>query len=203
VRSLSAPIRVLAYLALLLIVAIIAGSMIFWRSKPQSKTPHPEDTGIARDPGSQDTRINETSFRLTLPGICAVDAPSDPNRRNYHTRAEELTVSIFGSLLPASGKSHDEKAATFRRWVNKRRDLETRVPGTEGAKVTEPIFGESGGVFAARYTGFDPSSQRRFHCMLLASSSAFEIFYYEAEGMTEQAAEDRAKPIFKSVDIPR
>ena len=39
--------------------------------------------------------------------------------------------------------------------------------------------------------------------MMLASSSAFEIFYYEAVEMTEQQAENRAKAIFNSVDIPK
>ena len=38
---------------------------------------------------------------------------------------------------------------------------------------------------------------------VLASSSAFEIFDYDVVGKTEQTAEERAKAIFNSVDIPR
>jgi hypothetical protein len=38
---------------------------------------------------------------------------------------------------------------------------------------------------------------------VLASPSAFEILDYETVGKTEQTAEERAKAIFNSVDIPR
>ena len=69
--------------------------------------------------------------------------------------------------------------------------------------VTEPVLGESQGVLAARYAGFDSVRQRRFHCLLLASSAAFEIFYYEAVHIAEPLAENRAKAIFNSVDIPK
>ena len=54
----------------------------------------------------------------------------------------------------------------------------------------------------ARYQGFDDSRHRRFHCLILASSSAFEIFYYEAVDLGESLAEERTKAIFNSVDIP-
>lgn len=99
--------------------------------------------------------------------------------------------------------NHDDRVAMFTRWVNKRRAVETRLPGSDGITTTEPLFGESSGVLAARYAGLDYARRRRFHCLLLASSSAFEIFYYEAVDMTEQAAEERAKAIFNSVDIPK
>jgi hypothetical protein len=166
--------------------------MLFSRSKAKP-------TNASRD----ETRISETSFRLTLPGKWAPEPSSDPTRRQYHTSSEDLTVSIFGSLFGAPGTmSHDDRMAMFAHWVDKRRDLEKKVTGTSTITTTEPLFGESGGVLAARYAGFDGHT-RRFHCLLLASSSAFEIFYYEAVDMTAQAAEQRAKSIFNSVDIPR
>jgi hypothetical protein len=167
--------------------------MLFSKSKPAIKNARPEDT-----------RINETSFRLILPGTWTPAPSNDLARRDYHTDSEQLTVSIFGSLFGAPGAmNHDAKVATFMRLVDKRRDVETKVPGSVAITVTEPLFGESGGVLAARYRGFDAGRQRRLHCMMLASVSAFEIFYYEAVDMTEAAAEDRAKAIFNSVDIPR
>jgi hypothetical protein len=55
---------------------------------------------------------------------------------------------------------------------------------------------------AARYEGFDPSRNRRFHCLILASSSAFEIFYYEALDVAKSVADDQARMIFNSVNIP-
>jgi hypothetical protein len=184
--------RPLAYAGPPLIIVAIA-SMSCSQSKPTAKNAEP-----------QSTRINEASFRLTLPGTWTSAQSTDPNRRDYHTDSEWLTVSVMGSLFGAPGAmSRDDKVARFRYWVSRRRAVETKV--SEGAKITltEPLFGESDGVFAARYAGVDTGRQRRFHCVLLASSSAFEVFYYEALNMTEQAAEERAKAIFNSVDIPR
>jgi len=79
---------------------------------------------------------------------------------------------------------------------------ETKMPGFEDVSVSEPSYGEARGTMAARYQGFDRSRHRRFHCLILASSSAFEIFYYEAVDLGQSLAEERAKAIFNSVDIP-
>jgi len=174
-------------------VATVAGLVLFSKTQPKANS----------DP-AENTRISETSFRLTLPGKWTSEPSNDPTRRDYHTPSEGLTVSIFGSLFGAPGAmTHDERVATFTHWVNQRRDVETKVAEGGTIRITEPRFGESGGVLAARYAGIDEARQRRFHCLLLASSSAFEIFYYEAVEMTEQAAEQRAKAIFNSIDIPR
>ncbi len=181
------------YLLLLVIVSTVVGSLLFSKTKQKVKSEVPEIT-----------RISETSFRLTLPGTWTSGPSNDPTRRDYHTASEGLTVSIFGSLFGApDAMNHDDRVAMFTRWVNKRRAVETKVTGGDMITTTEPLFGESGGVLAARYAGLDYAHQRRFHCLLLASSSAFEIFYYEAVDMTEQAAEERAKTIFNSVDIPK
>ncbi|HET6180091.1 MAG TPA: hypothetical protein VFE61_24435 [Candidatus Sulfotelmatobacter sp.] len=153
---------------------------------------------------SNDTKVNEASFRLTLPGPWKSGNADDSTLRSYHTEKEQLTVSIFCCRFGAAGQmNHDEKVAEFPRWVNKRRNIETKMPGYEGVVLTESMFGESKGTLAARYEGFDPARKRRFHCMLLASSSAFEIFYYEAVDSTEQTAKSRAKLIFNSVDTPK
>jgi hypothetical protein len=158
------------------------------------------------EPRPQNTVINETSFRLTLPGPWSTGDINDPSRRTYHsaTRNEGLTVSIFGSFFGSPGsKSHDERTAIFKRWVEKRRQIETKMPGSADATVTEPSYGEAQGTMVARYEGFDPSRHRRFHCLVLASSSAFEIFYYEAVDVAQSLAEEHAKAIFNSVDIPK
>jgi hypothetical protein len=151
-----------------------------------------------------DTRINETSFRLTLPGIWTSAPSSDPTLRTYRTNTEQLTISIFGSPFGAAGAmDHDAKVARFKRLVGKMRIVDARAAEPAVVTLEEPLFGESGGTLAARYTGYDAAHQRRVHCLLLASSSAFETFYYEAVGLSEQAAVDRAKAIFNSVDIPK
>ena len=182
-----------AHIGVLLIVVGLTGSLLFSQSKPRAKNAE-----------SQVTRINDASFRLTLPGTWTSTQSTDPARRDYHTDSEWLTVSIMGSLFGAPGAmSHDDKVARFRHWVDRRRAVETKVPGGAKITLTEPLFGELDGVLAARYAGVDSGRQRRFHCMMLASASAFEIFYYEAVDMTEQAAEDRAKTIFNSVNIPK
>ena len=189
----STPIRLLAYFVLVLIVATVVGWRLFSRSKSKASNASPDET-----------RISETSFRLTLPGKWTSGPSNDPTRRQYYTGSENLTVSIHGSLFGTpNAMSSDDKMARFAYWVRKRRDAEAEALQDNTIRITEPQFGEFGGVLAARYAGFDEARRRRFHCLLLASSSAFEVFYYEAVDMTEQAAELRAKAIFNSVDIPK
>jgi hypothetical protein len=79
-----------------------------------------------------------------------------------------------------------------------RRKAEAEV---SGIVMTNTTFGESRGVFAARFAGFESASQRRFNCLLLCSQSGVTTFYYEALGMTEQEADARAKPVFNSVAV--
>ncbi len=55
---------------------------------------------------------------------------------------------------------------------------------------------------ATRYQGFDRLRHRRFHCLILASSSAFEVFYCEAVDLAQSLADEHAKAIFNSVHIP-
>jgi len=151
-----------------------------------------------------DTRINETSFRLTLPGLWKSGKTDDPKLRTYRTENEQVTVSIFGSFFPTTGNvTHEDKVAIFRRWVNKRRDDETKIQDSAGIAVGEPYYAEVQGTMAARYEGSDSARHRRFHCLILASSSAFEIFYYEAVDMSDALVQDRARAIFNSADIPK
>jgi len=161
---------------------------MFWKSAPKSN----------------DTVINEKSFRLTLPGVWSAGPTDKPNLRTYKTEAEQLTVSIYGSIFEDPGKmSHDEKEAVFRQWVSKRRDVENKIANPNDLTLGSPSFGESNGRLAARYSGLDAARKRHFYCLILASSSAFEIFYYEASGKGQSFAEDRAKAIFNSVEIPQ
>jgi len=155
-------------------------------------------------PKTGDTRISETSFRLTLPGVWKSGKTDDPTLRTYRTENEQVTVSIFGSFFPTTGSvTHEDKVAIFRRWVKKRRDVETKIEGSTGISVGEPFYAELHGTMAARYEGSDSARHRRFHCLILANSSAFEFFYYEAVDMSEAIVEDRARAIFNSAEIPK
>ena len=141
---------------------------------------------------------------MTLPGVWKSGKTDDPNLRTYHTDKEQVTVSIFGSFFPTSGNvTHDDKAEIFRRWVNKRRDYETKLQDHVGVTVGEPLYAEVNGTMGARYEGFDSGAHRRFHCLILASSSAFEIFYYEAVDMSDELVRNRARAIFNSANIPK
>jgi hypothetical protein len=155
-------------------------------------------------PVAGDTRINEASFRLMLPGVWKSGKTDDPNLRTYITENEQVTVSIFGSFFPTTGNvTHEDKVAIFRRWVNKRRDDETKIEGSAGIAVGEPLYAELHGTMGARYEGSDSVRHRRFHCLILASSSAFEVFYYEAVDMPKDLVQGRARAIFNSADIPK
>lgn len=151
-----------------------------------------------------DTRINETYFRLTLPGVWKSGKTDDPNLRTYSTENEQVTVSIFGSFFPSDGNvTHEDKVAIFRRWVKKRKDIETKIEGSAGIAVGEPFYTELHGTMAARYEGSDSARHRRFHCLILGNSSAFEFFYYEALDMPKGLVQDRARTIFNSAEIPK
>lgn len=181
-------VRLAAFLGFLLFIAAALGLRLLGQSQRKSN----------------DTRISEASFRLTLPGVWNAGKTDDPSFRTYTTASEQVTVSIFGSFFPSTGSvTHDDKVAIFRRWVGKRRDTETKIEGASGISVGEPLYAESHGIMAARYEGFDSGRRRRFHCLILASSSAFEMFYYEALDMPVSVVQDRARLIFDSADIPR
>ena len=69
--------------------------------------------------------------------------------------------------------------------------------------MTEIRYGESDGVLAARYGGFEPPTRRRFHALLLCSPLAVTVYYYEAIGLSEAEASDRARTIMNSIVVPK
>jgi hypothetical protein len=148
-----------------------------------------------------DTPINESAFRLTLPGQWSSKPSSDPTRWVYHSdNGEELTVSFLGLK---SGMSADERSKMFKRLAELRKHAESATPGLTAVTTTETTFGESGGILAARYGGTELAVHRRFMCLMLGSTSAFTVFYYEAVGLTQSETDARAKTILNSVVVPR
>jgi hypothetical protein len=105
-------------------------------------------------------------------------------------------------LVITQQMSRDEREESFKRVVEIRRGIETKMPGFAAVIATEPTFGEADGLLAARYGGVDSERKRRFHCLLLGSSKVVMIFYYEAVDMPESQSESRAKAIFNSVVVP-
>jgi len=94
--------------------------------------------------------------------------------------------------------SSDQQMATLARAAVLRRKAEAEV---SGVVMSDTDFGVSAGVYAARFAGFEPASQRRFNCLLLCSQSAVTTFYYEALGMSEQESDARASPLFNSIAV--
>lgn len=148
-----------------------------------------------------DTPIDEPAFRLTLPGQWSRKPSSDSTRWVYYRdKGEQLTVSLFGLK---SGMGKDERSTMFKHFVEVRKQAESATPGLTAVTTTETNFGESGGILAARYGGTEPAIHRHFMCLMLGSTSAFTVFYYEAIGQTQSEAEARAKSIMNSVALPR
>jgi len=157
--------------------------------------------GMSRQDGATNTSIDEPAFRLTLPGHWRNKPSSDPKRWIYGSDdQEQLTVSLLGL---GSGMSANERTKMFRRLVQSRKHAESDAPGLTAVTITETAFGESGGILAARYGGTEPAVQRRFICLMLGSTTAFMIFYYEAVGLTQSETDARAKLIIDSVVVPK
>lgn len=145
-----ASVRPTSYLSVGVISAVVAGAIVFWNWEL----------------GPRGTSINEPEFRVTLPGLWSQEASPDWAQWSYHTEAknEQLTVSM--PLVIAQQMSRDERVVSFKRVVEIRRGIETKMPGFAAVAVTEPAFGEADGLLAARYGGVDSERQRRFHCLL-------------------------------------
>jgi hypothetical protein len=102
-----------------------------------------------------------------------------------------------------SGMSADERSKTFKRLAELRKHAETGTSGLTPVTTTDTTFGESEGILAARYGGSEPAVHRHFMCLMLGSTSAFTIFYYETVGLTQSETDTRAKTIMNSVVVPR
>jgi len=138
---------------------------------------------------------------MVLPGEWTRQPSSDLTRWSYASRnAERLTVSFI--RLPPEQEA-EERSKTFDRLVELRKKAETALPELSPITTTETNFGESGGILAARYAGVEPAAKRRFFCLMLGSSQAFTVFYYEAVGLTEVQSEARAKTIMNTIVVPQ
>ncbi|MGD0568347.1 MAG: hypothetical protein ABSA78_08070 [Candidatus Sulfotelmatobacter sp.] len=149
----------------------------------------------------KDTVIGEGPFRLTLPGQWRTEQSSDPTRWVYRSdNGEQLTVSVLGFK---GGLSVDERFKSFKRLTELRKHAEAATPGLTAVTTTDTTFGDSGGILAARYGGTQPTVHRRFMCLMLGSTSAFWVFYYESVGLAGSESDARAKTIMNSIVVPR
>ena len=168
----------------ILALASIGALFMFWKSKPK------------------DSAIDERVFSFTLPVHWTRQPSSDPTRWTYGSDSgrEQLTVSLLRTKQPMSADAQDK---TLKEVTDVRRRAESAPPGASGVTLTDTTFTEVEGVPAARYDGIQSNAGRRFSCLLLCSSSAVTVFYYEALDMTEQEANSRAKAVFNLVRVPR
>jgi len=155
--------------------------------------------GMSGESKPKETVIDERAFRFTLPGQWSREPSSDPTRWSYQNdHGEYLTVSLLGF---SSGMGAEERSKVFNRLVEMRKHAETALPGFTAVTTTQTTFGESGGILAARYSGIQSAVHRRFTCLMLGSSSAFTVFYYEAVGLSKTQSEARAKAIMNSIIV--
>jgi len=116
------------------------------------------------------------------------------------TVQEQVTVSLMGTEHPMSA---DEQSTTLHAYLEHRRQAELHDSDESQVVLSDVSSGQSSGTLAARYSGFQPATERRFVCLVLCSGSLIGTFYYEALGAPEEQAEARAKTIFNSVGISR
>lgn len=168
----------------LLASTAIAGVALLWKAQPTHTT------------------VDEHIFRATLPGHWSRQASNDPARWSYgsDTGRDQLTVSLLSSTHPLS---RDEQIATLKRVVELRRRAEAETPGVSGVTMTGTAFAEQGGVQAARFSGVEAATKRRFYCLLLCNTSAATVFYYETVDLDESKSEARARAIFNSIAVSR
>jgi len=151
----------------------------------------------------KDTRIQESAFRLTLPGKWVQKPSSDPTRWVYQNEdgREQLTVSLpLGSIRRLS---KEEQSKTLRRLAELSRRAVTQVTDVPADALSETTFGEADGVLAARFGGVQSARQYRFTSLLLCSPSAVTTFYYETTGLTEAEFNTRGRTMMNSIVVPR
>jgi hypothetical protein len=177
-----------AVLIAALVLAVVVGLNMFWKSKTKDLP--------------KDTRIQENAFRLSLPGKWVPKPSSDPTRWVYQNEDGRLQLTV--SLLSFTHRmSSDEQTDTLNRVVGHHRRAQTEMPDAPAVTMTEATFAESGGVLAARYGGIETAGHRRFASLLLCNPVAVTIYYYEGLDSTEAEFEAGARTTMNSIVVPR
>jgi hypothetical protein len=180
-----------ALLAILLVLVVVA--MATATACGQS-APAPSSSA---SPSPHSTTVSEPAFRVTLPGSWS-DASGDPGTWVYRsTEDEQLTVSVWGL---DSGLSRGQREKTMRRVIELRRQSEEAAAASVRLSATR--FGNAGGILAARYSGTEPDTGRRLHCLVLGSKRAITFVYYESLTLPPQQSDARARSIFNTVAVP-
>ena len=150
--------------------------------------------------GPKETAISQRGFSIALPGEWSRRSEEGGSRLVFSSSAsrEQLTVS----LMPSSHRMEPEqRLSRFNRVLDLRRQSETQGLDPSAVTMTASTIMEESGIHSARYSGFEPSSQRRFTCLLCCSSSLVATFYYEAIGLPQSQAEERASAILASAKL--
>ncbi|WP_265594203.1 hypothetical protein [Haloferula sp. BvORR071] len=171
---------------------------IFGCSKPKPKetTVSQKETTISK----KETAVFEKAFGITLPGEWSRRSEDGGSRIVFSSSAthEQLTVS----LMPSSTRMDPAlRLSTFNQVMELRRQAETHGLPPSAIKMTAPSVSEMSGIHSGRYSGSEPASQRRFTCLLFCSSSLVATFYYEAIGLPQSEADERANAILGSAKL--
>jgi hypothetical protein len=172
-----------------LVLAVAAGMTMFWKSKPKS--------------APMDTRIEESAFRLTLPGKWVQRPSSAATRWVYQSEdsREQLLVSLpLGSIRELN---KEEQSKTLEHLVELYRRAQTQMSEVPADTLSETTFGEADGILAARFGGAQSARQYRFTSLLLCSPSSVTNFYYETTGLTEAEFNSRGRMMMNSIVVPR
>ena len=151
-------------------------------------------------PKAKATAISEKAFSISLPGEWSRRSEDGGSRLVFSssTSREQLTVS----LIPSSHRMEPEQQlSTFNRVLELRQQAETHGLSPSAVTMTTPTVSGQSGIHSGRYSGSDLSAQRRFTCLLFCSSSLVATFYYEAIGLPQNEAEERASAILASVKL--
>jgi len=145
------------------------------------------------------TIVRESLFNLSLPGKWqgSYDRQSDSWQYRSADGREAVTVGI---LRRSAGPALDAIKADFRAYLQARRKSELDLGGPK-LRLGEPEIQERGDAVLARYTGFDPSNNRRTLTRVIVNQVAAASFYYEVTGFTAAAFDARAKVVLGKVGL--
>jgi len=151
-------------------------------------------------PKPNETAISEKAFSVTLPGEWSRRSEDDGSRIVFKSSSgrEQLTVSL---IFWSHRREPEQRLSNFNRVLELRQQAEIHEFAPSAITMTAPVVTEQSGIHAGRYSGSEPAAQRRFNCLLLCSSSLVATFYYEAVGLPQSEAEERASAILASAKL--
>lgn len=146
------------------------------------------------------TEVTEALYSLQLPGRWHLERSSEEAEQRWVTDAGAEQVSIDVRLAP---RPLDEAARDrlLARVVDARRKAEREAAGRDTLRLGQVTRSRRAGWRVAHYDGEVGTPARRFSCLAIVSASTVAVFYYEAVGLDDAAAQARRNAVFDSVAL--